>query len=149
MDNPKQAAGDLKDPLGLVPRCVIHAIARVLRSGAAKYGLWNWRDTPIETMTYVHSTMRHLVAYADGEDIDPESGLPHLAHALGSLAVLVDGIEYGAKDTRHKRKPTMVPPATRVAPDGTVRPAYPHRGPGIPVDLAEPLERCQAWPTRD
>lgn len=109
-DNPKQAAGDAKDPLGLVPRSVLHHMARVLRNGAAKYGPWNWRDKPIETLTYVHATMRHLTAYGDGEDTDPESGLPHLAHALASLAVLVDGIEHGAKDTRPGKAPTALEP---------------------------------------
>jgi hypothetical protein len=32
--------------------------------------------------------MRHLLAFWSGEETDPESGLPHLAHALCGLMFL-------------------------------------------------------------
>ena len=32
--------------------------------------------------------LRHLAAFQRGEDLDPESGLPHLAHAMCNLRML-------------------------------------------------------------
>lgn len=92
-ENPKQACGDRKVPLHLVPGAASAYIAMGLKDGSKKYGAFNWRETNIETMTYVGATLRHLSAFVDGENIDPESGNPHLAHAMASLAILVDALE--------------------------------------------------------
>ena len=35
------------------------------------------------------------MAWQDGEDIDPDSGNTHLAHAMASLAILIDALESG------------------------------------------------------
>lgn len=91
--NPKQAYGDKKVPLHLVPGTASAYIAMGLKEGARKYGAFNWRETDVEVMTYVGATLRHLTAFVDGEDTDPESGNPHLAHAMASLAILVDALE--------------------------------------------------------
>ena len=91
--NPKQQYGDLKVPLHLVPSTALVAIAMGLKEGARKYGAFNWREVEVETMTYVGAVMRHLMAWVDGEDIDGESGNPHLFHAMASLAILVDATE--------------------------------------------------------
>ena len=91
--NPKQAYGDLKVPLQLVPSVATAYMAMGLKEGARKYGPFNWRETNVEAMTYVGATLRHIAAFVDGEDIDPESGNPHLAHAMASLAILVDALE--------------------------------------------------------
>lgn len=41
----------------------------------------NWKlDMPIQSI--VDSMMRHVVAFADGEVNDPESGLPHIGHIM-------------------------------------------------------------------
>lgn len=91
--NPKQAQGDKKVPLHLVPGAASAYIAMGLKEGARKYGAFNWRESDIESMTYVGAALRHIAAYVDGETVDPESGNPHLAHAMASLAILVDAIE--------------------------------------------------------
>lgn len=39
---------------------------------------------------YYDACRRHLGAWFEGEERDPDSGLPHLAHALACLAILVD-----------------------------------------------------------
>lgn len=99
--NPKQAFGDKKPSLHLVPPAALLYLALALRNGAEKYGLYNWRDKAVETMTYVGATLRHLEAWVDGEDLADDTGLPHLAHAMASLAILVDALELGnAIDTR-------------------------------------------------
>lgn len=93
--NPKQAYGDKKVPLQLIPPAALIYMGQALKEGARKYGAYNWRENDVEVMTYIGATMRHVAAYLDREDVDPESGNHHLAHALASLAILVDSIECG------------------------------------------------------
>jgi hypothetical protein len=103
--NPKQAMGDAKIQLQLVPSSVEIAIARGLVEGARKYGAWNWRDQPVQVMTYVGSLKRHLAAWIEGEDIDPDGGKLHLDGAIASLAIIIDAISSGsALDDRPKVK---------------------------------------------
>ncbi len=99
--NPKQAYGDLKTPLGLVPSTAIIYMGQAFKEGARKYGPFNWRDKAVESMTYAHANLRHVFAWIDGEDIDPDSGKPHLALAMASLAIIADCIAVGTLiDTR-------------------------------------------------
>lgn len=75
----------------LVPPSAIKALAEVLSFGAAKYGDNNWRDMPKDQLhRTVGAMMRHFEAYRAGELIDPESGLPHLAHCMTNLAFLIE-----------------------------------------------------------
>ena len=91
--NPKQAYGDKKVPLQNIPPTALVYLGMALKEGARKYGAYNWREKDVELMTYVGAAMRHIAAFIDGQDEDPDSGNPHLAHALASLAILVDAIE--------------------------------------------------------
>jgi hypothetical protein len=92
--NPKKAFGDRKPQLQLVPLSVMTAIAKALAEGAGKYGGYNWRAQPVDQMVYIGSALRHLLAHAEGEDIDPDcdNGKTHLDGAIGSLAILIDSI---------------------------------------------------------
>ena len=80
--NPKQQYGDRKVPLHLVPAPAMVSIAMGLKDGARKYGAFNWRTLTVEAETYLGAILRHLMAWQDGEDIDPDSGNPHLSHGL-------------------------------------------------------------------
>lgn len=92
--NPKQKMGDKKIPLHLVPASVKIALANGLKEGAVKYGAWNWRDQPIQLMTYVGSLERHLAAWIEGEEVDPDGdGKTHLEGAVASLAIIIDAIK--------------------------------------------------------
>lgn len=95
--NPKQAYGDAKIPVHRVPPALELYAAMSLGEGATKYGPFNWRENPVELMTYVGAIKRHLAAWIDGEDIDPDSkeGKPHLAGIAGSLAIIIDALECG------------------------------------------------------
>lgn len=90
--NPKQAFGDLKVPLQFIPPTAVVALGVGLAEGGRKYGPFNWREIPVEYMTYAGAVMRHLQAWIDGENFDPDSGNPHLYHAIASLAILIDAV---------------------------------------------------------
>lgn len=70
-----------KDPWDLVPWEAVEQIVRVLEHGRAKYGAWNWVGVDQYRRRYFSALLRHLMAWRRGESVDPESGLPHLAHA--------------------------------------------------------------------
>ena len=78
-----------KPPISLIPRSAIEAEARVLAVGVAKYGKDNWRQG-MSWSRLVDASLRHILAYADGEDLDSETGLSHLAHARASLSFLIE-----------------------------------------------------------
>lgn len=89
--------GDRKIQLQLVPPSVKIAIANGLVEGAEKYGSWNWRDQPVQIMTYVGSLERHLASWVEGEEIDPDGmGKTHLEGAICSLAIIIDAISCGS-----------------------------------------------------
>lgn len=65
----------------LLPLRAAGMVVDVLGFGAAKYGPENWRKVPELRRRYYAAALRHLAAWWMGEKTDPESGLPHLAHA--------------------------------------------------------------------
>lgn len=65
----------------LLPMMPVISIIRVLEFGANKYGRENWKNVPSAKRRYQSAAMRHLSAVIDGQWLDDESGLPHLAHA--------------------------------------------------------------------
>lgn len=117
--NPKQAYGDKKVALQLVPAALDVAAAKGLKEGAVKYGAFNWRENDVEVMTYVGAIKRHLAAWVDGEEIDPDSihGKHHLDGVAASLAILLDAMAGGfAVDNRPPAGPgprLVLPPKTQ------------------------------------
>lgn len=55
-------------------------LSAVLTVGAKKYEDRNWEKGILYSRVY-GALMRHMLAWWDGEDFDPETGLPHLDHA--------------------------------------------------------------------
>ncbi len=97
-DNPKTALGARKPDVSLIPPAALIYMALGMGNGAEKYGPYNWRKSRVSGRTYVAAACRHMLAWLDGEDNDESTGgskLPHLAHALSSLAILADAIETG------------------------------------------------------
>jgi Domain of unknown function (DUF5664) len=70
---------DDKPPMSLLDAEYLEGIANVLGFGAKKYAAHNWRKG-INTSRLISSLYRHLGAINKGEDVDPESGLPHVYH---------------------------------------------------------------------
>lgn len=89
-DNPKTMYGENKLPVHLVPPTAVAALARCFAEGAVKYGPYNWRTARISSTVYYAAALRHLMAWYDGEDIDSDSGLPHIHKAMACLAMLAD-----------------------------------------------------------
>lgn len=77
-----------KPKLHLIPPEFIISVGEVLTFGADKYGERNW-ENGIDYDRLMSACLRHIVAYQAGEELDPESGLSHLAHASTNLAMLI------------------------------------------------------------
>lgn len=89
-DNPKTAIGVTKVPLHLVPPSASHHLALAFKDGAAKYGPYNWRDHKVSASVYVAAAKRHIDAWWDGENLSPDAGVEHLAHAMACMAIILD-----------------------------------------------------------
>lgn len=76
-----------KVPLELVPLSALEDCARVFGYGREKYAAWNWAKGMDWSIPYA-CLLRHMAAWFNGEDNDPESGLPHLGHAMCNLVML-------------------------------------------------------------
>lgn len=76
-----------KPSLDLIPLEALIGLGNVLTFGAKKYKRANWASG-IEYSRLISAALRHLMAFNAGEDIDPESGLSHVDHALCNLAFL-------------------------------------------------------------
>lgn len=88
--NPKDIIGSNKVPMHLWPTVATVLGAMALLDGATKYGRSNFRATEVRASIYFDAALRHLMKWFEGEWYDPDSGLPHLGHALASLAIIVD-----------------------------------------------------------
>lgn len=78
-----------KDRWDLMPWTHLQDVVKVLNHGAEKYGDTNWTLVENGTDRYFAAVMRHLTEWRKGSMIDPESGLPHLAHAACSILFLM------------------------------------------------------------
>ncbi len=96
MKGSKPAQMAWADPLALLE------VAKVYGFGATKYSPTNYRQGYDWSLSY-SALMRHLLAFWSGEDIDPESGLSHMAHACWHcLALLSFMREHPEYDDRYK-----------------------------------------------
>jgi hypothetical protein len=108
--NPKDAVGIRKAPLSTVPAGVIAEVGVAMLEGAMKYGRHNYRCAGVRASVYYDGTLRHLMAWWEGEDIDPDSGLSHVTKAITSLVVLRDAMLQGmATDDRPPRSAEFFP----------------------------------------
>jgi Domain of unknown function (DUF5664) len=78
-----------KLPLNLLSTEAMNQTAAVLKFGAQKYAEHNWRKG-FAWSRPLAAAMRHITAFNDGEDTDPESGLSHLAHAACCIMFLLE-----------------------------------------------------------
>ncbi|AUO78964.1 hypothetical protein [Salinibacter phage M8CC-19] len=99
-DNSKGVKFDAGKPrLDLIPERTMFDVGHVFGHGADKYDRDedgnptteiyrnNWREG-MRHGRVAGAALRHIFAWKQGEDFDPDSGLPHLAHAICSLMML-------------------------------------------------------------
>jgi hypothetical protein len=90
--NPKDAIGCTKPPIANVPLSVISEVGMALAEGQYKYGGYNWRVIGVRASVYWDATFRHMKAWWEGEDTDPDSQLNHVTKAISALTVLRDAM---------------------------------------------------------
>ena len=105
--NPKDALGSAKNPHGCISRAVLAEVGLAMMEGARKYGRHNYRVSPVRAEVYNDACNRHVDAWWEGEDIDPDSGLHHLSKAIASLFVIRDAIIQGCW---YDDRPPKTPP---------------------------------------
>lgn len=88
--NPKDLIGCDKVPIHLWPSTATLMGSIGMLNGMLKYGRANYRVVGIRASIYVDAAMRHLYAWFEGEECDPDDGVPHLAAALACIAIIVD-----------------------------------------------------------
>ena len=104
--NPKDLVGRNKIPYSCIPATVIAELALAMLEGARIYGRHNYRVIDVESSTYIDACKRHIDAYVEGEDIDPDSGQHHIVKAIASLTVLRDAqIQGRIVDDRPPKSP--------------------------------------------
>lgn len=100
--NPKDASGNLKVDLAIVPAAGTIEEARAFGDGGRKYGTYNWREKAVRSMVYIAAAKRHLESYLDGEEYSRDTGratlLMHAATPSGD--VLPPGTDLGLVDMR-------------------------------------------------
>lgn len=72
----------------LLPANAIDDLAKILTFGANKYATNSWQHIENGLDRYRAALLRHTFAIQRGESIDPESGLPHSAHAMCCAAFI-------------------------------------------------------------
>lgn len=110
-------AQHLRNCLRHTPEFGCAPVSRVFAFGAKKYAAWNWAQG-MAWSRIVGSARRHLLAYAQGQDDDPESGLPHSAHVGCNLAMLYHYVLYNVGTDDLPRLHTTRP-ATVLAQEST------------------------------
>ena len=80
----------------LLPWKEVEEIVKVLTLGSEKYADRNWMNVRPLKDRYVSAMMRHITAWLDGNRLDEESKLSHLAHAGCCLLFLMWGDNNGA-----------------------------------------------------
>ena len=93
----------------LIPVPALDIMARLYGFGAEKYAAHNWRKG-YEWSKSFDSLFRHATAALNGEDIDPETGLPHLAGAaFHCFTLMVFMQEHPEFDDRWKPETDIEP----------------------------------------
>jgi hypothetical protein len=83
---------------GLLPPHSLREVVEVLTFGAQKYEPGNWIKVPDSKRRYFDAAQRHIWAWKEGEQNDPETGKNHLSHAICCLMFLYEHDTIYTKD---------------------------------------------------
>lgn len=76
-----------KSGVDQLPPDILLELGEIYAYGEKKYARNNWLNGN-DWHEFIGSALRHIYRWMDGEDIDPESNLPHLAHAAWNIMTL-------------------------------------------------------------
>ena len=85
--------GSKPERYDLLPSAALDEVAKVYGFGANKYDVHNWARG-YDWGLSIAALERHISAFKQGEDLDPESHLPHLAHAAFHCLTLMMFMKY-------------------------------------------------------
>lgn len=93
--NPKEAFGDAKVPMDLIPDTALIEENLAFLEGGLKYGGYNYRVVGVKVSTYVRAARRHLAKFWNGQDRDPATLVMELASVRACCGILIDGLTLG------------------------------------------------------
>lgn len=100
--NPKKQYGVQSMPISMWSPLATAYGALGLYNGSLKYGRGNYKAVPVEASIYIDAALRHLLAWAEGEEYDKADGVPNLGGVLANIAILIDARSIGNLiDDRH------------------------------------------------
>lgn len=82
-----------KTDISHLPPSFIKDLAEVFSKNSHKYPKWNYAKGQLYTTAY-DSLMRHILAFMDGEDKDPEDGCSHIMKAAANILILYCSKEF-------------------------------------------------------
>lgn len=99
---------DDKVPLSRVPWAGVDALARAQAYGHRKYGDFENYRKGMEISRNLSCALRHIRDFMDGQDLDAESGVDHLGHAMARIAFVIqnrhDGVAIDDRYNKRERK---------------------------------------------
>lgn len=78
-----------KPDISLLSFLALTEVAKVMTFGKKKYSAHNWRGGFVWSRL-ISAALRHMFAFIGGEDLDPETGFSHVAHAICCLMFLLE-----------------------------------------------------------
>lgn len=104
----------------LLPPDALFMTAQVFTHGAAKYEDRNW-ERGISWERYIGAMFRHMLLFMMGEDTDPDSGFPVLAHiSCNALFLLSSYLREIGEDNRWKFDDKFINKMRKIVDDYTV-----------------------------
>lgn len=92
-----------KSDLSLIPYIALIKEAEAFKVGEKKYGRYNFYNG-MEVTRLVSAAQRHLLAFLEGEENDPEDGQDHLGSVRACCAMILKQRQLGTLiDNRYKK----------------------------------------------
>lgn len=93
----------------ILPYDALEEIVKVMEFGAKKYARGNFASGEgLEYTRVLNSLMRHILAFSRGEDLDPETGISHMAHAGCNVLFLLHYIKNPEKFKNNDNRATKI-----------------------------------------
>jgi hypothetical protein len=92
-----------KPEMYLLPPLATLEVGKVLTYGAKKYSPNNWRKLDRLQSRYTSAAIRHILAEMAGEEVDEETSLSHLAHAICCLMFKLEDKLLDVQESKSQR----------------------------------------------